>query len=261
MQQTQRHLRRCRNSEAVMWICPHLYIDHGLIHRLRAIDLGQLPTCRDQSHQIQISHDEIQLQRPIRHLHNGQTKIPYHELKHLMKSRHIHLCPHLLLSSKKVYKSAKQQSSATLFSLPLLHRIKESLTTVAKTSKTQLKNLGRSTNPAQSNNTSDSTCTECTTHWHWSLDQNTSILSIIITRPFVSPNSGLGVNNPTWIAQTVPPEDIRALKKQWDKDVYVFGKLEEEYRVKDDGAIEINGDGNGIRGRFGGRGGYCRLDG
>lgn len=227
MQQTQRHLRRCRNAEAVIWICPHRSIDHETMQSART-GIAQDSLYCDGSHNVQTSPEGIQIDRPIRYLHNGETTIPYTQLKRLMKARHVHICPHLLFRSKQVYKAAKTPYSA-LFTLSPLRRLKEHARTALQTSIRQFKELGRSPGPRNSIPMDSSTCQECKTQWHWTLNQQ-DVISLIINRPFANAD---GVDDPQWISQTVSSEQVDGLEKEWKDDIDAFEVLVEEYALQD----------------------------
>lgn len=227
MQQTQRHLRRCRNAEAVIWICPHRSIDHETMQSART-GIAQDSLYCDGSHSVQTSPEGVQIERQIRYLHNGETTVPYTQLKRLMKARDVHVCPHLLFSSKQVYKAAKTPFSP-LFTLSPLRCLKEHVRTALLTSKKQLEQLGRSPGSRSSIPTDSSTCQECRTYWHWTLNQQ-DVLSLIINRPFANADA---VDDPQWISQTVPPEQVEVLEKEWKDDIDAFEVLVEEYALQD----------------------------
>ncbi|KAL8749357.1 MAG: hypothetical protein Q9199_007738 [Rusavskia elegans] len=145
-----------------------------------------------------------------------------------MKARHVHLCPHLLFSSKQVYKAAKTRYSA-LFTISPLRRLKEHARTALQTSKKQLEQLGRSPGSRSSIPTDSSTCQECKTHWHWTLNQQ-DVLSLIINRPFANADR---VDDPQWISQTVSPEQVEVLEKEWKDDIDAFEVLLEDYALQD----------------------------
>ena len=269
MKRTQRHLRRCRNAEAVMWICPQRSVDHETMKSARTgIAQGSLYGRR--SHSVQTRPEGIRIERPIRYFHHGETSIPYPHLKSLMKARPVHLCPHLRFSSQQVYKAAKSLHPI-LFTLSPFHRLKEHVRTVLVKSKKQLKELaGRSpgsrTPTTPTTTSSSNTCPECKTHWHWTLNDEHDVLSLIITRPFAPTNS---VDDPQWVHQTVSPLQVEALEKEWEDDLDAFELLVEELVLQDarDRGIMAGGGGgfgSGGRGIIGirwarGRKGYSSL--
>ncbi|KAI4220380.1 MAG: hypothetical protein L6R36_007667 [Xanthoria steineri] len=250
MQRTQRHLRRCRNAEAVMWICPQRLVDHETMKSARTgIAQGSL-YCR-RSHSVQIRPEGIQIERPIRYLHHGETSIPYTQLKTLMKRRSVHLCPHLLFSSQQVYKAAKSPHPV-LFTLSPFRRLKEHLKSALEKSKRHLKGLGRSSGSRTPTTptTNSNTCPECKTHWHWTLNDKHDVLSLIITRPFATTNS---VDDPQWVHQTVSPPQVEELAKEWGDDLDAFELLVEELALQDARDRDIMAGGGGGFGSDGGR--------
>ena len=250
MKQTQRHLRRCRNAEAVMWICPQRSVDHETMKSARTgIAQGSL-YCR-RSHNVQTRPEGIQIERPIRYLHHGETSIPYPQLKSLMKARPVHLCPHLLFSSQQVYKAAKSPHPV-LFTLSPFRRLKEHLKTVLEKSKKQLKELGLGSRTSTPTTNSSNTCPECKTHWHWTLNDEHDVLSLIITRPSAPTNS---VDDPQWTNQTVSPPQVEELEKEWEDDLDAFELLVEELALQDARDRDITAGGGG----FGSDGGSTAI--
>ncbi|KAL8774123.1 MAG: hypothetical protein Q9209_001231 [Squamulea sp. 1 TL-2023] len=217
MQHTQRHLRRCRAAEAVMWICPHQQISHETIQSALT-GIPQTATCSDTYHQVWITPGDVSIQRTLRNNTSPeQTMLPYSHLKKLMKARHVHICPHLRISDQKVYERA--QSNHNLFALSTPRRFKERLKAAARTSKMQMKRLGRTPGTYNPVPAEENICKKCETRWHWEMRDH-RFLYLVIHRPFAEERVGVG--HPRWINQAMPPEEGERLEREWEDDERAF---------------------------------------
>ncbi|KAL8916857.1 MAG: hypothetical protein Q9172_006074 [Xanthocarpia lactea] len=252
MRNTQRHLRRCHNAAALMWICPHVSIDHhailpaltgspslsdeevfeqywyyvekycevaesGLTEPIKKKKYLALMAeersqnqdrrnsarpCNDKYHNVWITPMGVQHIRALRLGSEGQTtrKIAYLQLKQLMQLRHAHICPHLRMSDKQLYQSAK--SNLEVVTLSGFRRVKEFAKAAARTRKIQLRRLGM-----------------------WPLAKHEcgcgkdNEVFLSVNRPLAV---GLGIDHPRWLNQTVLPEQMVQLEREWKEDIRAF---------------------------------------
>ncbi|KAL8778729.1 MAG: hypothetical protein Q9213_007282 [Squamulea squamosa] len=186
--------------------------------RCALITLPETEACSDEYHEVWMTPTEMTIDITLRNTSLEQTLLPYSNLKKLMKARQAHICPHLRMSDKKVYERA--QSNQEIFALSRPRRFKERLKAAARTSKMQIRRLGRTPGTFNLSPLEDNICKKCGTRWYWEME-DPGYVHLVVHRLF--PRVGeLRVEHPRWINQAVPPEQGEGLEREWEDDLRTF---------------------------------------
>ncbi len=179
--------------------------------------------CNDKYHNVWMTPMGVQHIRALRLGSEGQTtrKIPYLQLKQLMQLRHAHICPHLRMSDKQVYQSAK--SKPELVALSGFHHFKELAKAAARTRTMQLGRLvtwplGGEHKYWCCSCCPKDRCKKCGATWHFFMTSLNQDLFLSVQRPFIVS----GMDDPYWLKQTVLPEQAVRLDREWEEDIRAF---------------------------------------
>ncbi|KAL8732965.1 MAG: hypothetical protein Q9166_002363 [cf. Caloplaca sp. 2 TL-2023] len=213
--------RKCKNAEGVMWICPHLGIDHQSMRSIRHRP-PHPNACSDMNHRVWMMPQGVSLERPIWFMPPGEETMAYGQLKELMRERRGYVCPHLDMDDKVVHKAAKTRSGdGGLFTLSRWQSIKAAADRAIDTSRIQLRGLGRGSGGSNTLDCREKRmCKVCGAVVDYVLRAD-RYLCLVVWRPFAQ---RVAVDHPWWVGQIVLREEAEWLEGKWREDERVFDR-------------------------------------